>query len=262
MTRLLVSVRDETEAKIALAAGVDLIDVKEPSRGSLGAASPAVWHTISEVCRDTCPVSAALGELLNDDVATLAAQTNGLSYAKVGLAGCADRHDWLERWQACLAQLPGEVAAVAVAYADADRARSPRAEVVLDNAIAFGCRALLFDTYHKGSGDLFDHLPFARLRDLVWEAHSHGLLVVLGGSLNELAIPIARQLRVDYLAVRGAVCRVARDQCVDRSLIEHMLHALRSSNDDCDRLAISQPATESGLSSLRQDPQINSKKTF
>ncbi len=42
MTRLLVSVRSAAEAEIALSAGADLIDVKEPSRGSLGAADPAV----------------------------------------------------------------------------------------------------------------------------------------------------------------------------------------------------------------------------
>ena len=39
MTGLLVSVRSASEARVALAAGVDVIDVKEPNRGSLGAAS-------------------------------------------------------------------------------------------------------------------------------------------------------------------------------------------------------------------------------
>ena len=37
MTQLLVSVRDAAEALFAVAAGADLIDVKEPSRGPLGA---------------------------------------------------------------------------------------------------------------------------------------------------------------------------------------------------------------------------------
>ena len=42
MSRLLVSVRSAAEAEVALGAGADLIDVKEPSRGSLGAADPAL----------------------------------------------------------------------------------------------------------------------------------------------------------------------------------------------------------------------------
>ena len=42
MTKLLVSVRSVAEARIALAGGVDLIDVKEPRRGSLGAADAGI----------------------------------------------------------------------------------------------------------------------------------------------------------------------------------------------------------------------------
>ena len=63
MTRLLVSVRSADEARTALAAGVDLIDVKEPARGSLGAASPGVVADVVGAVAGRVPVSAALGEL-------------------------------------------------------------------------------------------------------------------------------------------------------------------------------------------------------
>ncbi len=46
MTGLLVSVRDAEEAADAVAAGADLIDVKEPRGGSLGATSPAVMAEV------------------------------------------------------------------------------------------------------------------------------------------------------------------------------------------------------------------------
>ena len=42
MPKLLLSVRNALEANLALEAGVDLIDIKEPSAGPLGAASAAV----------------------------------------------------------------------------------------------------------------------------------------------------------------------------------------------------------------------------
>src|SRR5262245_1743855 len=45
---LLVSVRSVAEAMVALGAGVDLLDVKEPSRGALGRAD---WHVIADVAR-------------------------------------------------------------------------------------------------------------------------------------------------------------------------------------------------------------------
>ena len=41
MTRLLVSVRDEAEARAAAWAGADFIDAKDPAEGALGALAPA-----------------------------------------------------------------------------------------------------------------------------------------------------------------------------------------------------------------------------
>ena len=41
MTLFLASVRDDAEAEIALEAGADIVDLKEPSRGALGAVDPS-----------------------------------------------------------------------------------------------------------------------------------------------------------------------------------------------------------------------------
>ena len=49
--RLLVSVVDAGEARVAAAAGADVIDVKDPSRGALGEAAPAVVRAV----RDATP---------------------------------------------------------------------------------------------------------------------------------------------------------------------------------------------------------------
>ena len=60
MTRLLVSVRNAAEAETALAGGATVIDVKEPSRGSLGRVDDA---TLAEVMRrgGRRPISAGVG---------------------------------------------------------------------------------------------------------------------------------------------------------------------------------------------------------
>ena len=49
MTKLLVSVRCAEEATAALAGGADIIDVKEPRRGSLGRADDRVIREVMEV---------------------------------------------------------------------------------------------------------------------------------------------------------------------------------------------------------------------
>ena len=97
MTQLLVSVRDADEASDALAGGADLIDVKEPRHGSLGATPASMVRNVIRLVDNRRPLSVALGELL--DIAGVDhGYCAGAEFAKVGLAGCAFEPQWPERW--------------------------------------------------------------------------------------------------------------------------------------------------------------------
>ena len=61
--KLLVSVRDVSEAAAALAGGADWIDLKEPFTGPLGAVDVETAEGVVECVAGRCQVSAALGEL-------------------------------------------------------------------------------------------------------------------------------------------------------------------------------------------------------
>jgi len=82
--QLLVSVRSADEARAALAGGADLIDVKEPSRGPLGAADSEVIGDVLRAVDGRVPVSAALGEFVAWRDRPV---PRGLHYAKWGMAG-------------------------------------------------------------------------------------------------------------------------------------------------------------------------------
>ena len=86
MTGLLVSVRSAAEAVVALEAGTDLLDVKEPARGPLGRADPEVMAEVARCAGGSVPVSVALGELRDADEVPRLPQS--IAYAKLGLAGC------------------------------------------------------------------------------------------------------------------------------------------------------------------------------
>ena len=60
--RLLVSVRDPGEAECACAAGLDLVDAKDPERGALGALPPAVVGAIRARVAGRAVTSAVAGE--------------------------------------------------------------------------------------------------------------------------------------------------------------------------------------------------------
>jgi uncharacterized protein (UPF0264 family) len=225
VTRLLVSVRSADEARLALAGGADLIDVKEPQAGSLGAASSQVWREVAEAVAGARPLSAALGEL-RDFQANDLNPLGDYQYAKLGLAGCLGLPDWINRWQAALSKLPHSVVPVAVAYADHRPAEAPALLDVVNVGHQLGCRALLVDTYHKTSGDVFDVVERAELHEAVRAARQLGMTFVLAGSLRLERLQDALSLEPDFLAVRGAVCPGNRENALDEPLVRIWAHRL------------------------------------
>ncbi|MFM8251705.1 MAG: (5-formylfuran-3-yl)methyl phosphate synthase [Planctomycetota bacterium] len=206
MTRLLVSVRNAQEAQAAHRGGAQLIDLKEPRQGSLGAVPPADWPSIQAALPSSVPLSVALGELHEPACAERARLAAGFQFAKVGLAHSRSWPDWLERWSAVIQALPPTVQPVAVAYADADRAAAPTRHQILTAAQQLRCAAVLVDTFDKTHGSLLDLWSLNELEHFCHDVQSAGLLCVLGGSLSLQQIPQLLPLNPDYIAVRGAVC--------------------------------------------------------
>ena len=212
MTRLLVSVRSAAEALEALRGGAELIDVKEPDHGPLGATSPQVVGEVAQVVAARVPLSVAEGELVDGPApADTAARCRApVRYAKLGLAGMAQRADWPARWCGWARGLPRGVAPVAVVYADAARAGSPAEAAIVDLAREARAAAVLVDTWDKSAGPLGAHWTQERLVDFVAAVHTAGLLAVVGGSLDESTLAEAVRAGADVVAVRGAACHGGR----------------------------------------------------
>lgn len=231
MTKLLVSVRDASEACAAIAAGVDLIDVKEPTRGSLGAASGEVVAEVSAVLAGRVPLSVACGELLDDS--QQAGRWSGdyqgrINFAKVGLAGCAAVANWSERWRRAMADWPASVSPVAVVYADWQMCGGPAPENVLHYAGKLRCRALLVDTFDKSAGNLLSHLSIDELEALGVQVREQGLMYVLAGSLDVASIKAVASLEPDYVAVRGAVCSGSREGTISEEKVREIKSVLET----------------------------------
>src|SRR5947209_15324965 len=121
--RLLVSVISAEEARRALAGGADIIDVKDPREGALGAPSPRVLSEVVRVVGAAAPVSVALGDLPNlPNTAALAghgAALCGAGYVKVGLRGVRELDEAVPLLRAVADAVTPRAAVVAAAYADA-----------------------------------------------------------------------------------------------------------------------------------------------
>jgi uncharacterized protein (UPF0264 family) len=213
--RLLVSVVDAGEARDAATAGADIVDVKNPAEGSLGAPSPAVIADIRAAVPAALPVSAAIGDLPNlpgtAALAALGAAHSGAAFVKVGLWGTSTEAEAV----ALLRTVRGaarEAVVVAGAYADARRvAHAPLAPELLPRvARAAGVEVCLLDTAVKDGRGLLDWLSPEALTALVDEAHALGLEVALAGALRAEDLPIVGAAGADIVGVRSAACADGR----------------------------------------------------
>ena len=228
---LLISVRSVEEARLVLTADVDIIDVKEPTKGSLGAPSPRVLAEIAREIPHNIPLSVALGEVLEREIPGSSVDLpSNVRYAKLGLAGCAAFGDWLDRWALQLSLLPPATVRVAVAYADWQRSVCPPPEDVVQVGAQLGCRVLLVDTCRKCDGTLLQHLRRDELVQVQRTARSYGMRFVLAGSLGIAEIQTLKGLQPEFFAVRGAVCHGSRADQIDPRRVDQIARCLRESN--------------------------------
>lgn len=211
MTLFLASVRDAAEAEVALACGADIIDLKDPSRGALGAVSlDAIAATVRSV-GGRAPVSATIGDLsLRDAVisnAVRATATVGADFVKVGLFPGTEAEDCFS----LLAAEASQARVILVAFADA----LPEFNAIRV-AARIGAAGVMLDTMGKAAVSLPDHLSTAELGTFVHSANAEGLIVGLAGSLKAKHVPPLLALDPDLLGFRGALCRAgAREDPFD-----------------------------------------------
>ena len=220
--KLLVSVVDADEARVAAASGADIVDVKNPVEGSLGAPAPAV---IAAVCAAVGqPVSVAIGDMPNlpgtAALAAAGAASSGATFVKVGLWGVSTEDDAVALLSAVRAAVPDAVV-VAAAYADARRVpHAPLAPELLPRvARAAGVEVCLVDTAIKDGRGLLEWLS---PEPIVAAAHDAGLEIALAGGLQAEDLPVVRDAGADIAGVRSAACVGGRSGALDGALVAAM----------------------------------------
>ena len=226
---LLVSVRSASEALAAMAGGAALIDVKEPAHGPLGRARDAVMIEAIGVVARRCPVSAALGELIEDRGESVPA---GLAFIKWGLAGYRSSKAWQSSLDARRALGP-EV--VAVAYADWQCAGAPPLEEVIGYVVRRSPGVVLLDTCCKDAGQvgaapptLLDWLRPAQIAEVCSWCRSAGVRIALAGSLGAPEVAALATTAPDWFAVRGAACDRGRDGTVSAAKVRALVNVIRT----------------------------------
>ncbi|MBY6263469.1 hypothetical protein EI613_16340 [Azospirillum sp. 412522] len=224
MIRMLASVTNPEEAGIAVQAGADLIDLKNPDDGALGALPAGTIRACLAAVSGRRPVSATIGDLPMDPETVAAAVSRtaatGVDIVKIGLTAGGDPAGCV----GAAARARGDAALVGVILADA---LSPTPDLIHAMADA-GFLGVMLDTGLKDDRTLRDHLPADQLAGFIRQGRDAGLLAGLAGSLRLADIAPLAALGPSILGFRGALCRggARRDElCPDR--IASVVQAVR-----------------------------------
>jgi uncharacterized protein (UPF0264 family) len=222
VTALLASVRSEEEARLAMTGGADIIDLKDPRAGALGALPLVDIETIVARVRaiGTKPISATIGDLAEGQMDEMVRRVKltaatGVDFVKVGIApGLHAR--------AALAQLADlGVAVVPLFLADAGLDLA-----LVAAACEHGFPIVMVDTADKDRGTLFDCVAHTTLRQMLDAVHAAGARAGLAGSLRAEHVPALCRLRPDIAGFRGALCDGARTGRLNADKVRDLRRAL------------------------------------
>ena len=205
--QLLISVCTLDEAKIALAQGADIIDLKNPHAGALGALPLAdirsiVAHIKLQPMTQKILTSATLGDLpmqaeqwlpqLDQVIAT------GVDIIKIGFFATEDYEGCM---QALLPYTQAGHQLIAVMFAEITYPDSLLADIK-----QAGFLGVMLDTQIKNGLSLFDHFSAKQAREFAKQVAAQSLLLGLAGSLRDSHLVAAKNLQPNFIGFRGGVC--------------------------------------------------------
>lgn len=225
MTGLLASVNTLEEAITVVEAGVDIIDLKQPEQGALGALETTQVESIVDRIAGKKPTSATIGDLPMQPELVYKAVTNmaktGVDYIKIGLFPGGDIDATITKLKALTLK---NSALIAVFFADAQ----PDYKLIATVAEA-GFTGIMLDTMDKNKGSLTTLLANEQLQQFITEANQYNLLCGLAGSLQASDIPQLIQFKPDYLGFRGALCaNKSRTAALDKTAVLHIKQQLQA----------------------------------
>jgi len=206
MTQLLISVTDINEAKIALAHGADLIDLKDPHQGALGALP---INTIQDVVsfvsiNRTGPqqyTSATVGDLpmqadlISQQVSNIA--NTKVDFVKIGFFESEDYQPCLD----ALKQITQHgVKLIAVLFAEMQYPTH-----LIDDIKAAGFYGVMLDTAQKNGGTFMDYYTHEQMALFATRVKNHAMAFGLAGSLNIQHIEKISAYSPTYIGFRGGV---------------------------------------------------------
>ncbi len=238
--KLLVSPRSFEEARAAIKGNADIIDVKNPAEGSLGANFPWIIRDVVNLVKRYPKIesSAAIGDVPDlpgtVSLAALGLASLGINYLKIGLYGPKSEEKVayiLKNVVKGVREFYSSIKIVAVGYADYQRIGTSINPLNLPRIAAdSGCDVVMIDTAIKDGTSLLTHMPWSDIEQFTDAGRTQGLQTALAGSLRIADCVALKALHPDILGVRSAVCENfdRNSGNIQEKLVENLKAALIS----------------------------------
>jgi uncharacterized protein (UPF0264 family) len=227
--RLLVSPINTEEAKAAMAGGTDILDVKNPKEGSLGANFPWMIRSVAGVAAGKLPVSATIGDFDykpgTASLAALGAAFSGADYIKVGLLKIENQEqagDMLANIVRSVKEFDDKKKLVAAAYSDCARVGSISPMDLPEVAAECGADVVMVDTAVKDGRSTFEFMSESEIIEFISAGHDFGMEVAIAGTIKFEDLELLKRVAPDIIGVRGAVCGGDRSGTIKEELVRRM----------------------------------------
>jgi (5-formylfuran-3-yl)methyl phosphate synthase len=202
MSGMLASVNSVAEAEIVLDAGVDIMDIKNPHAGALGALGTDSVKEIVEMVNGVVTTSATIGDIKSDDPelldSILEMAGTGVDYVKVGLFD--------DKPSSYFINTISDAANKGIKLVIVLFAENYQGTDSIIPLFQSGIVGIMLDTKEKKGKDLLAILNITELQRFVEKSKEYELLTGLAGSLEFEDIEVLLSLDSDYLGFRGALC--------------------------------------------------------
>ncbi len=198
MSKILASIKNLSEAKILINTDIDIIDLKDPSKGALGRLDKDDIEIIVNFVNKKKITSSTVGDLPNDEKLISKnvkeiSETN-VDFIKIGVY----ENDYIKT----LSNIKSCKKLIAVFFADKFLPTIEEIRILKKS----GFRGIMIDTSNKNSGNLFNHVTYSDVNNFLSIAKNMDLLTGIAGSINMSHINEIIQLNPNYMGFRGALC--------------------------------------------------------
>ena len=198
MSKILASIQNISEAEILINSGIDIIDLKDPSKGALGKLNNSDIEEIINFIAKKKLTSSTIGDLPNNkdliskNVSDLS--VTDIDFIKIGVFD--------NNYIKTLSELNSCKKLIAVFFADLFLPKEKDLLVLKES----GFYGVMIDTSNKKLGNIFNHATTSDISNCVTKAKKLELLTGIAGSINESHINQIIKLDPNYMGFRGALC--------------------------------------------------------